>query len=179
MGRTYKLHPERPQAGNRSCNLLSKRRQLQLLSHSATYLSVIFLLIVFPTTPPQVPTSATDQQIRTGTAATSASQLQTHRECVGVRTAWSCRRTSRHVWRTLPTSPPRCNAEPTPSLVATANVSRTATDATVLTTVMTTVTKPTVKLTVIRLPHLNPLELKLLGFCSGNVIQSDLYLLVS
>lgn len=45
-------------------------------------------------------------------------------------------------------NPPHCNAEPTPSPVATANVSQTATDAMVLTTAMTTVTKSAVELTV-------------------------------
>lgn len=48
----------------------------------------------------------------------------------------------------LPTSPPHCSAEPTPSPVATANVSQTATDATVLMIAMTTAMKSTVALTV-------------------------------
>lgn len=46
-------------------------------------------------------------------------------------------------------SPPQCNAEPILSPVATANVSQTATDAMVLTTAMTTVTKSIVELTVL------------------------------
>lgn len=45
-------------------------------------------------------------------------------------------------------SPPHCSAEPTPSPVATANVSQTATDAMVLTIAMTTLMKSTVELTV-------------------------------
>lgn len=59
------------------------------------------------------------------------------------------------MWKTLPTSPPHCNVEPTPSPVATANVSQTATDAMVLMTAMTTVTKSTVELTTPLVPLLH------------------------
>lgn len=52
-------------------------------------------------------------------------------------------------------SPPHCSVEPTPSLVSTANVSQTATDAMVLTTAMTTVTKSTVELTTPLVPLLH------------------------
>lgn len=98
--------------------------------------------------PSQVPTSATGKQILMETAATSVSRPQTHGGCVAVRMAWSCCPTSRRVWTTLPTSPPHCSVEPTPSPVATANVSQTATDAMVLMIAMTTVTNSTVELTV-------------------------------
>lgn len=47
MGRICKLYSEKPQAGSRSCNRLAERQQL----HSTTYLSVIFLLIIFQTPP--------------------------------------------------------------------------------------------------------------------------------
>lgn len=43
---------------------------------------------------------------------------------------------------------PHCSVEPIPFPVATANVSQTATDVTVLTTAMTTAMKPAVALTV-------------------------------
>lgn len=112
------------------------------------HLSVILQVITLHS-PSQVPTSATGRQILMETAATSASQPQTHRRCVAVRMAWSCCPTTRRAWKTLPMSPPHCSAEPTLSPVATANVSQTATDAMVLTTAMTTVTKSTVELTVI------------------------------